>query len=290
LAIDVIALAALLAAGLFGVVRLSSAPLSMLTVLWILLPLLAAPLGLALAYDAYGLLTASYRVDREGLRVRWGWSVEQVPIASIQSVRTLTRQVGLAGLKGGLRWPATRVGTARQAEHEGLEIFLAQGRGQLLQVEAADRSLLLSPVDAEAFLEAYNQARLLGSLQPMQSVSLRPRFALAELVADRIGRLLLLGGIALPLVLLGYLAFRVPDLPAQVPFGFDPQGLAETFAPPGRLLLLPLISGLCWLFNFSLGLWLYRLPSQRMLSYALWSGSVLVGALFWGAMLQLLTA
>jgi len=290
LAINLIAILVFLAATLFGLIQVSTAPLSLLTVVWIVLPLIGVPLSLFLLYDSYGLMTARYQLDRDGLQIRWGWAIEQLPIGKIRSLRAASRREFPSTMGRGLHWPATRVGSQEQADGTRLEFFLALGGDGLVAIEVDGRTLLISPVDPEAFIEAYRQATLLGSLQPMQQVSLRPRFAVAELLADRAGRLLLLGGIALPLILLGYLAFRVPDLPLQVPFGFDPQGIPETFAPPGRLLLLPLISGLCWLFNFSLGMWLYRQPAQRMLAYALWSASIIVGGLFWGATLQLLTA
>jgi hypothetical protein len=290
LVINLLAILLLISAALWGLLQISTAPLSLLTVLWIVLPLVGVPLSLFLFFDLYGLLTARYHLDRDGLRVRWGWAVEQLPIGTIRSMRAVSRKDGLSPLSGRLRWPATAVGTLETEGGERLDFFLSLGTSDLVQVDLEGRRLLLSPEDSTRFVEAYQQATLLGSLQPMQRLSLRPRFAVAELLADRAGRLLLLVGIVLPLILLGYLAFRVPGLPSQVPFGFDPQGIPETFAPPGRLLLLPLISGLCWLFNLSFGLWLYRQSPQRMLAYALWGTSILVGGLFWGATIHLLTA
>jgi hypothetical protein len=288
LALNLIAILVLLSAALIGVIQISSAPLSLLTVLWISLPLAGVPLSLFLLYEVYGLIRAGYHVDRDGLRVRWGWAVEDLPIGEILSVRIVSRAESLQPLAG-LRWPATAVGSLAREDGAKTDYFVSLARDDLVAVDAKDQTLILSPHDPARFVETYHQATMLGSLQPLARVSQRPRFAVAELLADRMGRLLLLAGIILPLTLLGYLAFRAPDLPAQVPFGFDPQGAPATFAPPGRLLLLPLIGGLCWLFNFSLGLWLYRQPAQRFLSYFLWTASIAVGILFWGATLQLLT-
>ncbi|MEJ2012722.1 MAG: PH domain-containing protein [Anaerolineales bacterium] len=289
LALNLIAIIVLLSAALVGLIQISTAPLSLLTVLWISLPLVGVPLSLFLLYELYGLIRAGYHVDRDGLRVRWGWAVEELPISDILSVSTVSRQESLQPLGRRLRWPATAVGSFVRESGTTLDYFIALGRDDLIAVEAKNQTLILSPDDPVGFVETYQQATMLGSLQPFERVSQRPRFAVVELLADPLGRLLLLAGILLPLFLLGYLAFRVPDLPSQVPFGFDPQGAPETFAPPGRLLLLPLIDGLCWLFNFSFGLWLYRQPAQRFLSYFLWTASIAVGILFWGATLQLLT-
>ncbi len=129
---------------------------------------------------------------------------------------------------------------------------------------------------------------MLGALRSIEPLSQRPRFALTRLVADRGGLTVLALGLILPVILLGYLALQLPDLPGQVAFGFDAEGFPQTFAPPGRLLLLPLASGFCWTVNLLLGLWLYRSQANRPLAYALWTASVVVSGLFWGATLKLL--
>jgi uncharacterized membrane protein len=92
------------------------------------------------------------------------------------------------------------------------------------------------------------------------------------------------------LLLLGYLVVRAPSLPAQVPFGFDPSGAPDPMAPPGRLLLLPMIGGLCWLADLVVGAWIYRRDQDRPLAYAMWAAAVLVGGLLWGATFHLLAA
>jgi hypothetical protein len=73
-----------------------------------------------------------------------------------------------------------------------------------------------------------------------------------------------------------------------VAFGFDTSGVVDTLAPPGRLLLLPMIGGASWFFNLFFGLWMYRTTINRPLAYMLWVGALLIGGLLWGAALQLL--
>ena len=40
------------------------------------------------AYRGYALLSGSYRVERDGLRIRWGLRVEDIPLTSIEWIRT----------------------------------------------------------------------------------------------------------------------------------------------------------------------------------------------------------
>jgi hypothetical protein len=105
---------------------------------------------------------------------------------------------------------------------------------------------------------------------------------------DQLARGLVLAGLVLDLLLLGFLAVRAPALSGNVPFGFDPSGVPGPMVPPGRLLLLPLIAGFCWLGDLGLGAWLYRREREKPFAYAAWGTAVLVGGLFWGATLQLL--
>jgi hypothetical protein len=51
-----------------------------------------------------------------------------------------------------------------------------------------------------------------------------------------------------------------------------------------------LIGALCWLADLALGAWIYRREGDRLFAYALWAVAILVGALLWGATLQLIAA
>jgi hypothetical protein len=73
-----------------------------------------------------------------------------------------------------------------------------------------------------------------------------------------------------------------------VAFGYDTLGEVDTLAPPGRLLLLPMIGGASWVLDLFFGMWMYRTRVNRPLAYTLWSGALLVGGLLWGAALHLL--
>jgi hypothetical protein len=187
-----------------------------------------------------------------------------------------------------LWWPGYVYGS-REVDGEGVvEFFATTGTQGLIVLSAGERLLAISPPDLEAFQQAFVDATRLGSLEPIPTLSQRPEFVFSDLWNDRLARVLVLIGLALPLFLLGYLVFRVPSLPARVPFGFDTTGAPNPLAPPGRLLLLPMIGGLCWIADFAVGAWLYRQSKDRPLAYAMWGIAIVIGGLFWGATLQLL--
>jgi hypothetical protein len=157
-------------------------------------------------------------------------------------------------------------------------------------VQTTAHSFAISPQDSEAFLSAFNSALRMGPLETIPAISKRPQFVQMVFEVNRAARLLVVVGVLLPLLLLGYLGLQVVGLPTEVPFGFGPEGFIDTFASPGRLLMLPMIGGLCWLIDLVAGFWLYRSEKNRPLAYALWATPILVGGLLWGAALQLLSA
>lgn len=283
-------LAILFGAIAFSVHRLATEPISAWIILWVTLPLVGVPLTLLIGYRLYGLLTAGYRLDRDGFYLTWGLVAEQLPLAAISSLRPANEVAPKLHPDRGLWWPGCVYGQ-REVESEGtVEFFATSGNQGILVLSAGDRLLAISPPDLEAFHQAFVDATRMGSLEPIPTRSQSPNFVIGGLWTDAIARILILIGLALPLLLLGYLAIRLPSLPIQVPFGFNPTGAPDPLAPPGRLLLLPMVGGLCWLANMTMGVWLYRREADRPLAYAVWMSAVLVGGLFWGAALHLLAA
>ncbi len=271
-----------------GVARLADATVSPWIVLWVSLPLLGVPLALMAAYRVYGLLTAGYSLDRDRLRVRWGLAQEDIPLSEITHLAPPPGD--LTGLRPspGFWWPGCVVGRKPVEGRGEVEFFATRLADGLVLVEAGERRLALSPTDPEAFQQAYLDATRMGSLERIAGRSVRPDFFLGRLWSDGLARGLVLAGVLLPVVQIGYLSVQAARLPVQVPFGFNAVGAPDPFVPPGRLLLLPMLGGLFWLINLAIGAWLYRRPGERPLAYGLWSTSVLVGLLLWGAGIELL--
>lgn len=281
-------LAILLALIILSVIQLTTATISVWLILWVTLPFVCVPLALLVLYRLYNLLTARYRLDRDGFYLTWGLITEQISLPEVTLMRSADELAPNLRPARGLWWPGYVYGS-REIEGEGLvEFFATTGPKDLMVVNAGGRLFAISPPELEAFQQAFVDATRLGSLEPIPTFSHRPEFVLSDLWADRLAQVLVLIGLALPLTLLGYLFLRVPYLPVRVPFGFDTNGIPSPMAPPGRLLLLPMIGGLCWIADFAVGAWLYRQVKERPLAYAMWGVAIIIGGLFWGATLQLL--
>ena len=280
----------LLSGIIFGILQIANGEINPLLGIWVSIVVLGSPLLLMVVYRLYGLITARYILDRDGFYLRWGFCVEQIPIASIDKMIKGDEMPANLTPPFVFRWLGCIVGQ-KMVEGFGLvEFFATRPINQQLVIPLKERSLVISPPDIETFYQSFLEAVHLGSLEEIPHISVRPDFFSARLWADHWARILILSGLILNLCLLGYLGFRTGNLPESVPFGFDSVGLPDTFVPPSQLLLLPLVGSFYWLADLLVGVWLYRLERDRQIAYVVWFTGILLGGLLWGAVLHLLYA
>ena len=83
------------------------------------------------------------------------------------------------------------------------------------------------------------------------------------------------------LALTGFISFRFPALSRLMPLHFDAAGNPDRLGSRGQVFIIPLIGLLSLLLNGTLGGLMYR--RQKMASYLLWGGALLVQVLVWAA-------
>lgn len=285
-------------AGLFGIYQASSARIGPAFLL-ALIPILAAATAIPLlAYRFYGLRTARYVLEREGLRLRWGLRMEEIPIENILWVHRL-EDLHVPLPLPRLRWPGALVGVRRlpgggkgsAASREllpGGEVdFLAAGARNLVLVATPQGVYAISPAQPEAFLAAFQRCTEMGSLSARPPRSVYPTFLLSRVWSSRLARALTLSGAGMSLLLLAWTSLAIPGreqviLGLQPGFGFGaiPGGYA---VPALQLLLLPLVNLLFFGIDFFLGLFFFRKPESQPLAYLLWGSSALTGVGFLAA-------
>lgn len=238
-----------------------------------------------IAYWVYGLVASSYRLDRNALVIHWGPSKQVIPANEIERVFT-GDQIEERIRFYGAGWPGHWVGYG-EIEDQGQALFYATDPPRK-QIFVATPGLIygISPADRQGFLESLQQRLQMGPTQVLEQSSQRPSVLDWPIWQDRLG-LALLGLAALALAsLLGLLTHRFPALPLLVPLHFGASGSPSRLGPRADIFLIPLIGFLTLLINGTLGGLLYR--RDRVASYLLWGGSVLVQLLIWTAAVGLL--
>lgn len=285
LVFHLVGIVALLLAGGFGLLLASLTQISLNFFLFIV-PAAAAVLGIPfLLLQIFALFTASFTLEKDGIRLHWGLRYEDIPENQVEWVRAQSDFTGKLPMPL-LYWPGAVVGERHLPGGQVIE-FMAGRTDQLVLISTPRRMYAISPADPEQFMRTYRRLTELGSIAPLQARSVYPTFALRRFWEDRISRWLLLLGALLAFSLLALVASAIPGRD-RVAMHFSFSGAAVEFAPAVRLLLLPIINSAFFVADLALGMFLYRRVELRPLSYLLWATSLVASLLFGVAVIVIL--
>ena len=230
-----------------------------------------APLPLIL-YRLYALINAAYGLSRGGLLIRWGLRREDIPLNSIEWIRPAS-ELGFRLPLPWLRFPGAILGIRNVPELGRVE-FIASDVKHMLLVATPDKVYAVSPLETNQFMSFFRRVNEMGSLSPIEAQSVYPTVLIGNVWEDPLARLLIISSFGVGLILLIVTAFSVPGLETI------PWTGGEGAAPAERLLLLPILDGMIWIFNLLGGIFLYRRGGDLVIgSYILWGTAGLVGIL-----------
>ncbi len=242
--------------------------------------LLVAPLPL-LIYRGYALTQASYTLDRDGMRLRWGLRGEDIPLPEIEWVRP-ANEMGFRLPLPFLQWPGAVLGK-RKIEGLGEVEFIASDLRTLLLVATPEKVYAISPADQRAFVRSFRLIIELGSLTPIPSYSVLPAAFAQRVWSDRLARWTMLAGLGMTLVCFVLAALIIPTR-QSISLGYDAARQPLDPVSPERILLLPLLGSVTYTIDLIAGLFFYRREDQRKVAYLLWASSVLTPVLLLLAM------
>jgi hypothetical protein len=244
-----------------------------------LVVLLSIPLLLALIYQSASCLTLRYRLDRNGIVVRWAGARLTIPIREVQRILPGHELEAPIVRRRGLRWPGHERGQG-QVPGIGRTRFLAtRPMADQLLVVTPGEAFAISPQDPEGFLQAFEARRNLGPNRLLDREVAHVRWFTWNLWTDQTAALLVGAAAIINVGLFGYLCIRFPSLDFQLPLHFNNQGLADRIGTKAELFALPIIGLIILGTNLVLGLVLYR--RERAGSYLLWGAAAAAQALFW---------
>jgi hypothetical protein len=252
-------------------------PVSLLFTVMVVLALLALTLISILAYRLYSLYNANYSIDRERLAIKWGLRVEQIPTSDIEWVRPLTALSGPIP-KPFFRLPGSVLGLRHHPDLGPIE-FLASDDKSLLLVATPRKIFAISPEDPVNFIQEIQRAIEMGSLSPTAPRSVYPSFIVAQAWDSLGARFLWLAGLFANIGLFAWVSLLTSSR-ARISLGFLPSGAARPASPGYTLILLPIVSIICYLVGWVTGLIIYRREDRRSLAYIIWTGSLVSSLLF----------
>lgn len=265
--------------GLWNLWQMAEAALGPDFVRHLLLAMLAlAPFPL-LVYRFRALQRSYYVLERDGIRLRWGFRVVDIPIDRVLWVHPREDLLSSLPLPW-LRWPGAILGVAlRPLPGAGRVEFLASTLHGLMLIGTEERVYAVSPADPGHFLNTYLRLIELGSLSPIPARSERPVFLLAQLWQRRPVRYLFLSSMLLSLGLFLWVILVIPTLPG-VTLGAPAVSTGEDLLPAAALLLFPFLNVTFLVLDWVVGLFFYRTEERRPLAYMLWGSSVITASLF----------
>lgn len=261
-------------AAIWGFISLTRVEMGMQFLISLLATLVSfVPLPL-LAYRAYALQQADYVLDRESLAIKWGLRAENIPLSDIEFMRpasdlTIPLRLPRFSLYGSI------VGVRRHPDLGTVE-FLASDRKRLLLVGTARRVFVISPNDPAGLARNFARATEMGSLTPVQPVSVYPSFVVNEAWTDKSVRFLWLTTIFLNLALFVWASLVIPSMPSVL-LGNVENGQA---VPSSQLIILPVTSLLLSVMGHAAGLYFYRWEKERPLAFILWFSNLVMSLSF----------
>jgi len=186
-------------------------------------------------YRLYALIRAEYKVSREGVLLIWGLRREEIPLNDIDWVRMASEIKSDLAIPV-LAMPGAILGTVHNEELGEME-FMASELTSLLMISTSKKTYAVSPSDTGLFLDTFRRSFEMGSLAPIQPISVLPATYLRKVWSDRWARVLMLVGFILTLLLLTVVSLVIPTY-KTISLGFSPSGtktsagtIHATFAP-----------------------------------------------------------
>lgn len=229
-----------------------------------------------IAYRGYALLHAHYDLERDGLHIRWGLRVLDIPINEVEWVRP--EEDLLVPLKAPAFSTPGAISGERLHEDLGKIEFIASSMNNLVIVATMYQVVVLSPEDHEEFITRFNRTIEMGSLSPIHAISTKPVIFLRQILSDRAARVMIPLGFGLWFALLVLTSIAIPGI-SSLSLGYDSSGLLQEPVASSGMLILPIIAALFYLVSLIGGAYSYRSAPNRPVAYILWANGVLTPAL-----------
>jgi len=223
-------------------------------------------------YRVYALLNARYLLERDGLRLRWGLRLEDIPVNTVEWVR-LGNESGFHVTLPPFIWNGAILGH-KEISNLGMVEFIASSAEKFVLIATHQKIYAISPQDPKAFVASFQRILELGSLSPIPSRSSRPAAFLRQVWQNRSAKMILIMSTALTITVWVLTGFMVANY-SQLSLSFNPDGTPLNLVPSEQILLLPVLAILVYISDVVIGLFFFRKDDARTIAFLLWTGGVI---------------
>lgn len=230
--------------------------------LLIALLLIAVP-TVFLLYRLYSLLFSYYRLERDGLHIKWGLRTEVIPLNAIEWIRSpqeMTEDVPWSVLP----MPGAYLGTVTVHDRLTYE-FLASDTGKMLFLGTSRYIYAISPRHPAAFLNGFERILQMGALTNIEWMTSRPANWLLEAWQDKPGRYSSILSMVLLIALYIFVGMRF-QVEKTISLTFSPSGKPLEEISSANMLVVPLAATIIWVVGSAAGLLLFQKKENRPLS------------------------
>ncbi len=238
-----------------------------------------------LAYRAYALFNAEYILERDGIRLKWGLRLEDIPMNEIewvQQAKTYPHKIRYPFFQ----IPGALLGQVKQPEGKLIE-FIASEKKDLVLIGLKHKIYAVSPLELEKFLTVFAEQLEYGSLAEIIPQSIYPSLIVTQIFKLPKMIWLISASFILNLILLlsaGLASTRFD----QVYMSYNVLGMLEDPIPATQLMIFPILSLFFFFGGIVLSIVIYRDQSKAKLLYLLQLSNIFTCLLFLFTLIRIL--
>lgn len=259
--------------GLFSMWGAFNSGFSPITIVYIIVLLLSFIGMFLFFYWIYALRNAAYSLEREGIHIRWGLRIEDIPMQSVEWVAPATE----LNTKPPLPWftvPGAVLGIRRFPDGTQIE-YLASTTKNMILIKSNGKIFGISPKDGSGFLDVYQRIIEMGSISPIEARSIQPSFLFARIWRSRFARILIIVSVFFNAALWIFTSFVI-STNEQIHLGNAAVNTTGSMVPSSNVIIIPLLNTFFVLINFLAGVYFFRAKDSMPYAYLLWICNVIL--------------
>ena len=214
----------------------------------------------------YSLVTMEYSLDRNGVVIKWGETIQIIALDSIKSIIPAS-SAGLPKISG-ISWPGNYIGNGKLAKIGNIQCYLTEKQSdKVIYLVTEKNTYGISIENPRKFAQEVQLRKNLGQLIPLESHAQRTPNFWGSLSMDKYLQYLLPLSFLSGFLMWLFFAIQFQGLPNQINVHFPLYVQQEiiNFKSKNSLFVLPQAASIIFLCNLAMAFFLYK--TTKFVSY-----------------------